>query len=87
MSGSHFPKRMGQDFSGVVSAVDRDVKNFAVGDAVYGCCRGMKDGALAESVTTPASYIAKKPTTVDHVTAASVPVVALAARDGHPVLK
>ena len=79
MSGSHFPKIAGQDFSGVVVAVGREVTTFAVGDEVYGCCRGMKDGALAELVNAPAAFVAKKPPTLDHLTAASVPIVAQAA--------
>lgn len=79
IAGGSFPKRPGLDFSGDVEAVGPGVSDIAVGDAVYGGARSMSDGAFAEHLLVHAAAIAKKPTTLDHATAAGVPTVAIAA--------
>ena len=79
MSGGRFPKRTGQDFSGVIRAVGSKVTRWKVGDEVYGCARGMKDGALGEAVNVPQDFVSARPRSVSHATAASLPMVALAA--------
>jgi len=79
IAGGRFPKRPGLDFSGVVEAVGEGVSGFAPGDAVFGAARGMSEGALAERVFVHAKSIARKPRSLDHDGAASVPTVAIAA--------
>jgi NADPH:quinone reductase-like Zn-dependent oxidoreductase len=79
MSGTRFPKTIGSDFAGVVEAVGADVHGLAVGDAVYGASGSVKEGTLAEVVSVPAGVVAKRPASLDAATAASIPIVALAA--------
>jgi NADPH:quinone reductase-like Zn-dependent oxidoreductase len=79
MSGRHFPKRTGQDFSGEVLAVGAGVADWKTGDEVYGCCRGMRAGALGDFVNVPADAVAARPAGLSHAEAASVPMVAQAA--------
>lgn len=79
-----FPIILGTDVSGVVAAVADDVKHFSVGNEVYSMVR-FPDGlagesrAYAEYVSVPASEIALKPTSLDHVHAAAVPMSLLTA--------
>lgn len=79
IAGGHFPKRPGLDFSGVVEAVGDAVSDLVPGDEVFGAARSMSEGAFAEHVLVHARAIAKKPSTLDHATAAAVPTVAIAA--------
>ena len=51
----------------------------AVGDEVFGLVRFDRDGAAAEYVVLPAGDLALRPTAVDHVASASVPLAALTA--------
>lgn len=72
------PFILGWDASGEVVAVGLGVTEFKTGDAVY-TMLGMKAGAYAEYVTVPASLVALKPQFLDHIHAASVPLVSLTA--------
>jgi len=72
------PFILGWDASGEVVASGMGVTEFKPGDAVY-TMLGMKAGAYAEYVTAPASLIALKPQSVDHIHAAAVPLVSLTA--------
>lgn len=77
-----FPIILGSDVSGVVEAVAADVKNFSVGDEVFGMVRFPSFGesaAYAEYVAAPASDLAFKPAGVDHVHAAGAPMAGLTA--------
>jgi NADPH:quinone reductase-like Zn-dependent oxidoreductase len=77
-----FPLILGTDVSGVVAAVASDVKTFAVGDEVFGMIRFPSVGesrGYAQYVTAPASDLAHKPATIDHVQAAGVPMSGLTA--------
>ncbi|WP_230594418.1 NADP-dependent oxidoreductase [Rhodococcoides fascians] len=56
-----FPQILGNEFSGTVEALGRNVHDVAVGDAVLGF-RVL--GCYAEYVTVPNSQIVRKPTTV-----------------------
>ena len=79
IAGRRFPKRPGLDFSGEVEAIGKNVTQFVVGDAVYGASRSMSEGAFAEHALVHAGSIARKPPKIDHVTAAGIPTVAIAA--------
>ena len=72
----------GHEFSGVITAIGRDVQNFEVGDAVYGMNDWFADGATAEFCLTLHQNIARKPATLSHEAAASVPIGALTAWQG-----
>lgn len=62
----------------MVEAIGSEAQGFEVGDAVY-AMPGMRVGGYAEYVTVPASAVAAKPRSLDHVQAASVPLAALTA--------
>ena len=51
----------------------------AVGDAVYGYSNMMRQGAYAEYAAVSATEVAPKPNTIDHSTAAAIPLAGLAA--------
>ena len=70
------PVILGTDISGVVTAVAPDVHDFEPGDEVFGMLRfpGLDGGAYAEYASAPASDIALKPGTIDHVSAAGAPM-------------
>lgn len=77
-----FPVILGSDVSGVVEAVATDVQGFSVGDEVFGMVRFPSFGesaAYAEYVAAPASDLALKPASVDHVHAAGAPMTGLTA--------
>lgn len=73
------PAILGCDVSGTVEAVGSDVTSFAPGDEVYGRADITGSGTYAEYVSVQADHVALKPRTLDHVSAAAVPHVALAA--------
>jgi NADPH:quinone reductase-like Zn-dependent oxidoreductase len=77
-----FPFTLGVDLAGVVEAVGEGVTSVAVGDAVYGYSNMMRQGSHAEYAVVSEIEIAPKPTTVDFVTAASVPLAGLTAWQG-----
>jgi NADPH:quinone reductase-like Zn-dependent oxidoreductase len=68
----------GGDFSGTVEELGEGVTDLAPGDDVYGCVPG-STGAEAEYVSVPVWAIARKPRSLDHVLAASVPLAAMTA--------
>lgn len=75
-----FPLILGSDMSGVVEAVATDVQGFSIGDEVFGMVRFPSMGesaAYAEYVTAPASDLALKPASIDHVHAAGAPMAGL----------
>ncbi|MDO3409769.1 NADP-dependent oxidoreductase [Saccharibacillus sp. CPCC 101409] len=77
-----FPIILGTDISGVVEAAAEDVRDFAVGDEVFGMVRfpGMAESAAyAEYVAAPASHLALKPAGIDHAQAAGAPMAGLTA--------
>lgn len=74
----------GWDVSGIVEEVGPDVSAFRPGDAVYGLLRfpSPSAGTYAEYTTGPIADIALKPTSLDHIQAAAVPMAALTAWQG-----
>ncbi|WP_247881212.1 NADP-dependent oxidoreductase [Skermanella sp. TT6] len=79
-----FPAIPGTDISGVVEAVAEDIVGFSVGDEVYSMVRfpgGLAgdSSAYAEYVSVPASELAPKPASIDHVQAAGAPMSLLTA--------
>jgi len=76
---SRLPKIPSHEVSGIVTAVAPDVRDVAVGDAVYGLTDFSRDGGAAEYVAVPAADLAPKPRSLDHASAATVPLSALTA--------
>lgn len=74
-----FPLILGTDVSGVVEDVGAGVTSFAPGDNVYARAGVTRDGAYAEYVVVPASDVAAKPQSLDHIHAAAMPHVTLTA--------
>lgn len=72
----------GHEFSGVIAAIGNGVEGFAVGDEVFGMNDWFADGATAEFCTTLPQNITRKPPTLSHETAASVPIGALTSWQG-----
>src|SRR5665213_701980 len=72
----------GHEFSGVVSGLGKDVKDFSMGDAVYGMNDWFEEGATAEYCVAAPSGIAIKPATLSYPEAATVPIAALTAWQG-----
>jgi NADPH:quinone reductase-like Zn-dependent oxidoreductase len=72
----------GHEFSGVVIALGNDARGFNVGDEIYGMNDWFGDGATAEFCVALPQHIARKPATLSHAAAASVPVAALTAWQG-----
>jgi len=73
------PATPSYEFSGEVVALGASASDFAVGDEVYGMALFDRDGAASEYFAAPQSVVARKPATVDHATAATVPLPALSA--------
>lgn len=72
----------GHEFSGVLAAVGKDVRDFAIGDEVYGMNDWFADGAAAEFCLTLPRHVARKPASLSHAAAASVPIGALSSWQG-----
>ena len=73
------PATPSYEFSGEVVALGASASDFAVGDEVYGMALFDRDGAASEYFAAPQSVFSRKPTTIDHATAACVPLPALSA--------
>jgi NADPH:quinone reductase-like Zn-dependent oxidoreductase len=73
------PLILGTDVSGIVEDVGAGVTNFARGDSVYARAGVTRDGAYAEYVAVPASDVAAKPQSLDHIHSAAIPHAMLTA--------
>ena len=78
------PMIPGWDVSGVVEATGPNVTRLKKGDEVYGQPDVVRNGTYAEFTVVPESELALKPTSIDHVHAASVPIAAIARRASSP---
>jgi NADPH:quinone reductase-like Zn-dependent oxidoreductase len=70
------------ELSGVAAVIADDVRSVSVGDAVYALTPFDRDGVAAEYAAVPAELLAPKPTALDHVSSAAVPLAALSAWQG-----
>ena len=75
----NFPLILGNDFSGVVTAVGSNVDQYQVGDNVYGRPRKDKIGTFAKYIAIDVSEIAPMPEGLSYEEAASLPLVGLTA--------
>ncbi len=71
------PATLGSDLAGVVVEVGSRVTRFKSGDAVFASIFDLGTGALAEFAVVPESAAALKPSNLDFVQAASIPMVGL----------
>lgn len=76
------PAILGVDASGTVEEVGANLKNFKVGDDVLAWPDPLRNGAYAEYVAVKPSNVARKPKSIDHVTAAAVPIAGMTAWTG-----
>ncbi len=84
MTGLFKPKNgiPGTDVAGVIEAVGRNVRQFNVGDAVFGDLSGCGAGGLGQYVCAPEHLLALKPTNVSFEQAAAAPMAAVTALQG-----
>lgn len=78
------PAILGMDFAGTIEAVGDGVKDYSIGDEVYGCAGGLADlpGTLAEYMVADCNLIAHKPKNLSMREAAALPLVAITAYEG-----
>jgi hypothetical protein len=77
-----FPLILGWDVSGTIEKVGSDVHDYKVGDEVYARPDVSRPGTYAEYVAVRANEIYFKPKSVDHTTAAAIPLAGLTAWQG-----
>lgn len=84
MSGLFKPKHkiIGCDIAGIVEAVGDEVKDFAVGDEVFGDISGVGFGAFAEYVCAPEKLLASKPAGMSFEDASAIPQAGVLALQG-----
>ena len=73
------PLVLGHDLAGVVVRVGAQVRDFKVGDAVYGRVADGRIGTFAEYIAVHDSDLAPMPATLEMTQAAALPLVALTA--------
>ena len=76
------PLTLGSDLSGEVAALGSGISELAVGNQVFGVTNPQFVGAYAEYAVASAGMLAKKPSSLSYVEAASVPVIAVTAWQG-----
>jgi NADPH:quinone reductase-like Zn-dependent oxidoreductase len=77
-----FPIVLSHEFSGVVEAIGAKVACVSIGDEVFGFNDWFTNGAQAEYCVVKASALARKPKSLSHFQAATVPISALTAWQG-----
>lgn len=82
-----FPLTIGNEMSGVIEQVGASVKDFQVGDRVFGRLPINRIGAFAEYVAVDAVAVAKTPDYLSDIEAAAVPLTALTAEQALDILK
>jgi alcohol dehydrogenase len=80
--GYKLPVILGSDGSGVVRQVGARVTDFQPGDEVYTRVDKRRIGTFCEFVAVRQDEVAKKPASLSHLEAASLPLVALTAWQG-----
>jgi NADPH:quinone reductase-like Zn-dependent oxidoreductase len=73
------PLTLGWDVSGVVQAVGSQVQGWQPGDALFARPDLARDGSYAEFLAVRAAECARKPRTISHVEAASLPLAGITA--------
>jgi NADPH:quinone reductase-like Zn-dependent oxidoreductase len=81
VKSDRLPYVLGRDVSGVVEACGTGIARHQKGDDIYGML-GIDRGTYAEHVIVKANEAAPKPRSIDHLTAAGVPLAGLTAWQG-----
>jgi NADPH:quinone reductase-like Zn-dependent oxidoreductase len=81
-AGTHFPLVLGTDGSGIIAAIGAGVRDFKVGDAVYGAVEGLPGGFYAQYVVTAAEDVAHIPKGIGFAQAGVLAVSGLSALQG-----
>jgi NADPH:quinone reductase-like Zn-dependent oxidoreductase len=78
------PMILGIDMAGIVEEIGKDVKNFKVGDEVFGMVGGVGNnpGTLAEYIAADADLLALKPKNISFKEAAATPLIFITAWEG-----
>ncbi|MDQ0593268.1 NADPH2:quinone reductase [Chryseobacterium ginsenosidimutans] len=78
------PMILGIDMAGIVEEIGKDVKNFKVGDEVFGMVGGVGNnpGTLAEYIAADADLLALKPKNITFKEAAATPLIFITAWEG-----
>jgi len=74
-----FPLTLGNELTGVIEKVGKDVRGYRVGDAIYSRLPLTKIGAFAEYAAIDANAISRLPANLDFVTGAAAPLTGLTA--------
>jgi alcohol dehydrogenase len=75
-----FPAILGGDFAGIVAEIGEGVHGFALGDEVYGQAGALSgQGSYAEFTLVKADSVAVKPTSIDMIAAATLPLAGVSA--------
>ncbi|NNM60348.1 MAG: NADP-dependent oxidoreductase [Legionellales bacterium] len=76
-----FPLTLGMDFSGTIVEIGKNVKNFQIGDEVYGMSNIFNGGTgtFADFFSVDASFCAHKPSKLTHTEAAVYPMAGISA--------
>jgi NADPH:quinone reductase-like Zn-dependent oxidoreductase len=82
VTGKKFPRAMGSDFSGIVTAVGAGVTRFKIGDPVFGMAQIKHGGALGEAVIAPQTFVARRPDSVSFEDAACLATPGVTAWNG-----
>lgn len=82
VTGRKFPRAMGSDFSGIVTAVGAGVTRFKIGDPVFGMAQIKHGGALGEAVIAPQTFVARRPDSVSFEDAACLATPGVTAWNG-----
>jgi NADPH:quinone reductase-like Zn-dependent oxidoreductase len=82
VTGRTFPRAMGMDFSGMVTAVGPGVTRLKMGDAVFGLARFRESGALGQTVVTKENFLARKPDNISFEDAACLGTPGVTAWNG-----
>ena len=82
VTGKKFPRAMGSDFSGIVTAVGAGVTRFKIGDPVFGMAQIKHGGALGEVVIAPQTFVARRPDSVSFEDAACLATPGVTAWNG-----
>lgn len=78
----NMPLTLGNECSGIIEKVGKNVKEFKNGDAVYTRLPIQRIGAFAEYVVVEQTAIAKIPKNCEFTTAAAIPLAGLTAYQG-----
>jgi alcohol dehydrogenase len=82
VSKYQLPRTFGFDASGVVLSAGTRATRFKAGDAVYVRSSRETIGTFAERIALPETFVARKPASVSHAEAASLPLVGLTTLQG-----